>query len=207
MTFFSLRSFALRASKLREAGLTSSVGASSGPLLTEDSAGPAHEPIEGCTFCDIAAGRQEAHVVFSDADTMAFLDVYPIRPGHTLVVPRKHCEMLSDLSVPSASALGVSVSRVARAVGQALGDNRLQVCANQVHAQTVPHAHYHIVPAPPVPGTPAAKEESKRNSSSQWFFSHGRTELDDEELDNVAKKIRQAIQSHDNSLTQLSAKV
>lgn len=196
MTFFTLRTFAMRANKLRDAGLVPSAGLAPSATSGGQGADPcaqAPPAAEGCTFCAIASGQQDAHVVYSDDDTVAFLDVYPIRAGHTLVVPRAHCEMLSHLSPSAAGALGQSVSRVAKAIGQALGDERLQVCANQVHAQTVPHAHYHIVPAPPLPGTKAADEEKARNANSQWFLTHGRKELDDEELADVANKIRKNI--------------
>ena len=48
-------------------------------------------------FCEIVAGRLPAHVVLDDDVALAFLDVRPLFPGHTLLVPRDHHETLADL--------------------------------------------------------------------------------------------------------------
>ena len=45
---------------------------------------------EGCTFCDILAGKLEAFTVYEDEHTLAFLDILPIRDGHCLVIPKLH---------------------------------------------------------------------------------------------------------------------
>src|SRR3954470_5973787 len=50
-----------------------------------------------CLFCAIAAGRQPGHLVLDEPDVVAFLDVRPLFPGHTLLVPRRHVEVLADL--------------------------------------------------------------------------------------------------------------
>ncbi|MGQ9457597.1 MAG: HIT family protein, partial [Anaerolineae bacterium] len=49
-----------------------------------------------CIFCAIAAGRAPAEILFEDAETVAFLDINPAAPGHTLIIPRRHYRNLFD---------------------------------------------------------------------------------------------------------------
>lgn len=66
-------------------------------------------------------------------------DILPLRPGHTLVIPKAHYPRLSDLPAELAGAVGAAVSRVARALVDALDNTALNVVCNQEYAQAVPH--------------------------------------------------------------------
>src|SRR5260370_19082891 len=55
--------------------------------------------VSDCTFCAIAAGRTDAHLVLTDEHSVAFLDARPVFTGHVLVIPRAHCPPLADLPV------------------------------------------------------------------------------------------------------------
>ncbi|KAH7103329.1 HIT-like protein [Auriculariales sp. MPI-PUGE-AT-0066] len=105
---------------------------------------------ENCVFCRIVRNEQHEHHIYDDPDgrVSAFLDILPIRPGHTLVIPRTHVKRLTDLDEEDAAALGKAVSRVGRAITEALGNTGLNIVCNQEYAQAVPHVHFHIVPAP-----------------------------------------------------------
>ena len=61
--------------------------------MTQNAASPAQE----CVFCAIAARQAEASVVYEDETVVAFMDLYPVTPGHLVVVPRKHAVGLEDL--------------------------------------------------------------------------------------------------------------
>jgi histidine triad (HIT) family protein len=105
-------------------------------------------------FCEIVAGRQAAHVVLDDDVAMAFLDVRPLFPGHTLLVPREHHETLTDLPAP---LLGPYVARAQRlaAVMEAeagMGAAGSFVAMNNRISQSVPHLHVHVVPRNPKDG-------------------------------------------------------
>ena len=50
-----------------------------------------------CTFCDLIRGAAEVSIVYEDATAIAFLDIQPVNPGHVLVVPREHYEVLQDI--------------------------------------------------------------------------------------------------------------
>lgn len=99
-----------------------------------------------CAFCAIAAGDAEAHVVFSDDETLAFLDARPLFAGHTLLVPRRHHEAIWDLPVPLVGRVFANARLLAVAVRDAMDAEGAFVAANNVVSQSVPHFHVHVVP-------------------------------------------------------------
>jgi len=101
-----------------------------------------------CPFCKIISGVAPAFKIYETENIIAVLDILPLRPGHTLVIPKTHCKHVSELPDELAGAVGQAVSKVAKALTKALGNNGLNVVCNQEYAQAVPHVHYHIIPAP-----------------------------------------------------------
>ena len=100
-----------------------------------------------CIFCAILAGEAEASVVI-DEDVVAFLDLFPWSVGHTLVIPRRHAQHVGELSAEERSAMfeaGTRVATALRASGLA-EDVHFVLNDGPVAAQTVPHAHLHVVP-------------------------------------------------------------
>jgi len=101
-----------------------------------------------CIFCKIVAGEVPSARVYEDPDRLAFMDINPIRPGHLLLIPKRHYERLTDLPEDEAAELGRLLPRLARAVVKAAnadGFNIFQTngaCAGQV----VPHLHFHLIP-------------------------------------------------------------
>ena len=51
---------------------------------------------DGCIFCAIATGEAPARRVYEDDRTLAFLDIFPVTPGHTLIIPKQHCDNVVD---------------------------------------------------------------------------------------------------------------
>jgi histidine triad (HIT) family protein len=101
---------------------------------------------ETCLFCRIAAGAEPAHVVLNDDRCVAFLDVRPLFPGHTLLVPREHHETLADLPIERVGPLFERAQRLSVAVRDAAGAAGSFVAMNNVVSQSVPHLHVHVVP-------------------------------------------------------------
>ncbi len=99
-----------------------------------------------CTFCAIRDGAVPAEVVLDENDVMAFLDVRPLFPGHTLVIPRRHVGTLVDLPDALLAPLLGATRRVAGAMVDALGSDGSFVANNNVVSQSVPHLHFHVVP-------------------------------------------------------------
>lgn len=99
-----------------------------------------------CTFCRIAAGELGAHVIFEDADFLAFLDHRPLFAGHCLLVPRQHRETVLDLPPELGSALFAHVQRLSRAVELGMKADGFFLAVNNRVSQSVPHVHVHVVP-------------------------------------------------------------
>ena len=102
-----------------------------------------------CIFCDIIAGREPASIVYEDDDVIAFLDIFPINPGHTLVVPKQHAARLADLDAKAAGNMMVAAQRVAQALYRSrvfcLGVN-LTLADGEAAGQEIPHVHLHVFP-------------------------------------------------------------
>ena len=101
-----------------------------------------------CVFCRIAAGELPAEIVYQDERVIAFLDINPLNPGHTLVIPKAHVERLSDLPAELTGPLLAAAVRVAKAAQEALGAAGVNLVLNDGRAagQAIPHLHLHVVP-------------------------------------------------------------
>lgn len=102
--------------------------------------------MDGCLFCEIAAGARPAFLVHADDTTVAFLDTRPVFPGHTLVIPREHVPTLHDLPGAAVGGYFQQVQRIAGAVETALAAQGTFVALNNRISQSVPHLHTHVVP-------------------------------------------------------------
>ncbi len=101
-----------------------------------------------CVFCAIAAGRAPASIVWQDERFVAFLDIYPVRPGHTLVIPRRHAPLLADLDgdIGPLFVHAAALAAARRPSGLPCDDLNLVLNDGRAANQTVPHAHVHLVP-------------------------------------------------------------
>ncbi len=129
-----------------------------------------------CIFCDILDGKRDAHILYEDESHIAFLDKYPIDVGHSLVVPRKHHEKITDMAPEAVGDVFSIVPKIAKAILDGTGADAFSLGQNNGRAakQIIPHVHIHIIPRYNSKGT----IWTKRQISS------------DEELSELAKKIR-----------------
>ena len=102
-----------------------------------------------CIFCRIASGELPASVVYEDHDTMAFLEIQPINPGHVVVIPKRHAASLADLPVEDAEHL----MRVGQMMDVALRQSDLRcegvnmvMADGRAAGQDVAHIHLHVFP-------------------------------------------------------------
>jgi histidine triad (HIT) family protein len=109
-------------------------------------------PDGNCLFCRIASGDEDAHVVFEDDLSIAFLDVRPLFAGHTLLIPRRHHETLWDLPAEDVEHYFATVSRLSRGIADVMDARGAFVAINNVVSQSVPHLHTHLVPRNPKDG-------------------------------------------------------
>jgi histidine triad (HIT) family protein len=138
-------------------------------------------PGPACSFCEIVAGRQPAHVVLDDEATLAFLDARPLFPGHTLLVPRQHHETLADLPSDQLGRYFEWAQRLSRAMEQAFGAAGSFVAINNRVSQSVPHLHTHVVPR-------------NRKDGLRGFFWPRSRYTDDAEAAAVAARLRTALE-------------
>ena len=101
---------------------------------------------ETCIFCRIAAREIPAEIVFEDQHAIAFLDIDPLFPGHTLLVPKCHSQTLTDLPAAQVAPLFENAQRLTRAVESAMEADGSFLGINNRVSQSVPHLHIHIVP-------------------------------------------------------------
>ncbi len=96
-----------------------------------------------CIFCKIAAGSVPAHVVYEDDLVLAFLDIHPMREGHTQLIPRAHHTYFDELPEALASHMMTAGQHLARVLKAELGPPRV---AFMFAGGDVAHAHAHLVP-------------------------------------------------------------
>lgn len=122
-------------------------------------------------FSKIIAGEIPSYKIAENEKFYAFLDVFPLREGHTLVVPKTEVDNLFDLGDDYLSELLVFAKPIAKAIEKAFRCNR---CGISVIGLEVPHAHVHLVPI---------------NSSNDLNFTQPKPKASDEELKKVQGKI------------------
>jgi len=101
-----------------------------------------------CIFCRLIAGEIPASRFYEDDETLAFLDLGQLNPGHALVVVKRHAATLFDLTPDEAAAAMRTAHRVARGIREAFDPPGLTLlqCNGQEGGQTVGHFHIHVVP-------------------------------------------------------------
>ena len=112
------------------------------PMFVDDS------PPGQCIFCRLVAGDIPSARVYEDAQTIAFMDLGQVNPGHVLVAVKRHAATLFDLTAEEAGAAMQTARRVAMAVREAFdppGLTLLQANGREGD-QTVFHFHMHVVP-------------------------------------------------------------
>jgi histidine triad (HIT) family protein len=132
-------------------------------------------PPNRCIFCAIAAGQAAAEVVAQDDAALAFLDIRPAAPGHTLVIPRSHVATIWEMNEAAGLAVVRLTLRVARALRAVFKPDGLSIVQNNGRAagQEVPHVHWHLIPrwygdglrlarGPAVPQTEPLPEVARR---------------------------------------------
>lgn len=126
-------------------------------------------------FSKIVAGEIPCHKVAETEEFLAFLDVFPLSKGHTLVIPKQEVDYIFDLPDEQLAGLHVFAKKVAQAIDKVIACERVGVA---VIGLEVPHAHIHLVPI---------------NTVGDINFSRPKMELSQEELTAIAAEIRVAV--------------
>lgn len=101
-----------------------------------------------CIFCRLVAGELPAYKIYEDEKVLAFLDIYPISPGHSLVIPKTHYPNLETIPAEDLSHLIKVVQSLGRLLKERLKIDGYNVSSNNdpVAGQVIPHVHFHIIP-------------------------------------------------------------
>lgn len=127
-------------------------------------------------FSKIIAGEIPCHKVAEDANYLAFLDIFPLKKGHVLVVPKKEVDYIFDLDDATYQGLMAFSKRVALAIKQSVDCSRVGV---SVVGLEVPHAHVHLIPI---------------NTVSDMNFSNEKLKFSQEEFAAIAAQISKNFQ-------------
>ena len=96
-----------------------------------------------CVFCQIVQGKIPCHKIYEDEHYLAFMDIYPISHGHTLVVPKIHCDSIFDLDEKIYSGAFLVAKKLSKPIQKTT--NCVRVCI-LVEGYFVPHAHIKLIP-------------------------------------------------------------
>lgn len=103
---------------------------------------------ERCVFCRITKGEVPALKVYEDEKAVAFLDIHPSAPGHTLIIPKAHVARVEDLPENDAAALFRALHRLVGPIQVAVDVPASTIGINngRESGQEVPHVHIHVIP-------------------------------------------------------------
>lgn len=101
-----------------------------------------------CIFCKIIAGEIPSFKVYEDEAVLAFLDINPVNPGHTLVVPKKHFANIEEADEEILCRIMKVVKKIGVSLKNNLGVTGYNVGVNNdpMAGQIVPHLHFHVMP-------------------------------------------------------------
>ena len=122
-------------------------------------------------FSRIVAGEIPCYKVAEDEKHFAFLDINPVAPGHTLVIPKKEVDYIFDLTDEEYAELQLFAKRVAEAMKQAIPCQRVGVA---VMGLEVPHTHIHLIPI---------------NEENDMNFAKGKMTLPEADMRHIADAI------------------
>ncbi|MFN8115927.1 MAG: HIT family protein [Bacteroidia bacterium] len=126
-------------------------------------------------FSKIVSGEIPSYKIAENENYLAFLDVFPLKKGHVLVIPKKEVDYIFDLDDVTYNGLMSFSKSVASAIKKAIPCNRI---AMSVIGLEVPHAHVHLIPM---------------NTVNDVNFSNEKLKLSKEEFEEIASKIKQHI--------------
>ena len=103
---------------------------------------------ESCIFCRIIRGEIPSYKIYEDERTLAFLDISPSAPGHTLIIPKAHVARVEDLPQEDAEALFNTLHGLVGGIQDAMEvpSSTIGINNGPESGQEVPHVHIHVIP-------------------------------------------------------------
>ena len=136
--------------------------------------------MDDCIFCEIAAGKAQASIVYQDDVVIAIMDIRPVNPGHLIVIPKQHVAYIDDMDENT----GMHLFKIAMRLEQSIRKSgvkcegiNLFLADEESAFQEIFHLHLHVFPR--------FKGDSFRIDAN-WSVNPSRHELDDI-ADNISK--------------------
>ncbi|MGM0497393.1 MAG: HIT family protein [Bacteroidota bacterium] len=126
-------------------------------------------------FTKIINGEIPSYKIAEDDNYFAFLDINPLKKGHTLVIPKKEVDYLFDLDNDTLAGMMKFSKKIAKAIDKSIDCKRVGVV---VLGMEVPHAHIHLIPL---------------DKESDASFNQPKLKLSEEEFNETAEKIKNAL--------------
>ncbi|MFX1258999.1 MAG: HIT family protein [Promethearchaeota archaeon] len=134
--------------------------------------------IKDCIFCQIVKKRIPSKIIFENERFLAFLDIFPISKGHTIVIPKNHHKNIEDIPEEELSGLFKIVKKLATLIHKQIKIDGYNILQNNFKAagQVINHFHVHIIP---------------RNETDQKFkLKIPRNQASEEELNDILKLLK-----------------
>ncbi|MEJ2250255.1 MAG: HIT family protein [Candidatus Lokiarchaeota archaeon] len=133
---------------------------------------------DDCIFCKIVKGEIPSKIIYEDETNIAFLDIFPVSKGHTIVIPKEHYKNLETLPDEEITELFMTVKKVAINIHEKLKIDGYNIVQNNFPAagQAVDHTHIHIIP--------------RNEGDNKIKLNLPKKQAPDSELDEVFKKLK-----------------
>lgn len=107
-----------------------------------------------CIFCKIIAREIPSEIIFEDDQTLAFLNIHPVMPGHALIIPKHHSENFASTPAADVTAVMATAQKITPAILAAVGATDFNFSTNNGPAagQVIFHTHFHLIPRQPKDG-------------------------------------------------------
>ncbi len=132
-----------------------------------------------CVFCKIAKKEIPSRIITETEKSIAFLDVFPLSAGHTLVIPKNHYEKIQNMPNEISADLFSTVHKIIPKIDKISGATLLAIHNGKGSGQEIPHVHVHLIP----------RELSDQAGSVHRMFKDT-PKFSDEELDELCAKIK-----------------
>ncbi|GFN40216.1 MAG: HIT domain-containing protein [Thaumarchaeota archaeon] len=132
-----------------------------------------------CIFCKIAQGEIPTKKIMETANSLAFLDAFPLTKGHSLVIPKKHYEKIQEMSKEEIADLFDTVKQITSKSEKIVNASLIAVHNGRESGQEIPHVHVHVIPRKP-----------EDNAGPVHMMFKNRPKLSDSEFDEILSKLK-----------------
>lgn len=142
--------------------------------------------MSNCIFCKIVNNELPGYKLYEDEDILAFMDIQPINPGHLLIIPKKHAELISEVDDEVVAKMNVTAKRLNTALrksGLKTEGVNFFLADGEAAGQEIFHVHLHVFPRFKNDGFGIRFPENYRNKPSA------------DELKTAAEKIKSSLQN------------